>query len=49
MNNKIHNIIQDIKIYILEYLINSIFKYNENDCYEKFLESTTDDLQSLIK
>jgi hypothetical protein len=38
-----------IKIKLLELLINSIFKYNEEDCPDKFIESAVDDLTSLIK
>jgi len=49
MNQNLNNMIQNIKIFVLQYLINSIFKYDENDCREKFIESTIDDLHSLIK
>ena len=38
-----------IKIKVLTLLINSIFKYNKEDCQEKFMESTIDDLTTLIK
>jgi hypothetical protein len=38
-----------IKIKVLTLLINSIFKYNKEDCPEKFMESTIDDLTTLIK
>ena len=37
-----------IKLIILEYLINSIWKYNNKMCKEKFIESTLDDLYTLI-
>ena len=42
------NIILNIKIKIIELLINSIWKYNSNMCKEKFIESTLDDLYTLI-
>ena len=38
-----------LKIKLLELLINNIFKYNKNECREKYIESTMDDLYSLIK
>jgi hypothetical protein len=38
-----------IKLIIIEYLINSIWKYNSKMCKEKFIESTLDDLYTLIK
>ena len=41
--------LETIKIKILELLINNIFKYNKSECREKFLETTMDDLYSLIK
>ena len=43
------NTINNIKIKLLELLINNIFKYNKNECREKFLETTIDDLTYLIK
>ena len=42
------NIILKIKLRLLKYLINSIWKYNSNMCKEKFTESTLDDLYTLI-
>ena len=42
------NIILKIKLKLLKYLINSIWKYNSNMCKEKFTESTLDDLYTLI-
>ena len=42
------NIILKIKLRLLRYLINSIWKYNSNMCKEKFTESTLDDLYTLI-
>jgi hypothetical protein len=41
--------LETIKIKLLELLINNIFKYNKNECREKFLETTIDDLTYLIK
>ena len=41
--------LETIKIKLLELLINNIFKYNKNECREKFLETTMDDLYTLIK
>ena len=49
MDNINMNTINNIKIKILELLINNIFKYNKNECREKFLETTIDDLTYLIK
>ena len=42
------NIILNIKIKLIELLINSVWKYNSNMCKEKFTESTLDDLYTLI-
>jgi len=42
------NIILNIKLKLIELLINSIWKYNSNMCKEKFTESTLDDLYTLI-
>ena len=42
------NIILKIKLRLLKYLINSIWKYNSKMCKEKFIESTLDDLYTLI-
>ena len=42
------NIILNIKLRLLKYLINSIWKYNSKMCKEKFIESTLDDLYTLI-
>ena len=42
------NIILKIKLRLLKYLINSIWKYNSKMCKEKFTESTLDDLCTLI-
>jgi len=40
---------EKLKIKLLELLINNIFKYNKNECREKYIETTMDDLYSLIK
>ena len=37
-----------LKIKILKYLLNNIFKYNKNDCREKFVESVQDDIYFLL-
>ena len=39
----------NLKIKLLELLINNIFKYNKNECRDKYIETTMDDLYSLIK
>jgi len=41
--------LETIKIKLLELLINNIFKYNKNECRDKYIETTMDDLYSLIK
>ena len=38
----------NLKIKLLKLLLNNIFKYNKNECREKFLETTMDDLYFLI-
>jgi hypothetical protein len=40
--------LETIKLKLLKLLINSTFKYNKNECKEKFLETTMDDLYFLI-
>ena len=40
---------EKLKIKLLELLINNIFKYNKNECREKYMETVMDDLYSLIK
>jgi hypothetical protein len=37
-----------IKIKLLQLLINNIFKYNNTECREKWVETTMDDLYFLI-
>ena len=38
----------ELKIKLLKLLLNNIFKYNKQDCREKYLESTIDDLTYLL-
>ena len=40
--------LESIKIKLLELLLNNIYKYNNNECREKFLETTIDDLTYLL-
>ena len=40
--------LETIKIKLLKLLLNSIFKYNKNECREKYLETTIDDLTYLL-
>jgi len=40
---------EKLKIKLLEVLINNIFKYNKNECREKYMETVMDELYSLIK
>ena len=41
--------LETLKIKLLKLLLNNIFKYNQNECREKFLETTIDDLTYLLK
>ena len=41
--------LETIKIKLLKLLINNIFKYIQNECQEKWLETTVDDLTYLLK
>ena len=41
--------LETIKIKLLKILLNNIFKYDQNECREKFLETTIDDLTYLLK
>ena len=38
-----------LKIKLLQFLLNNIFKYNKGECREKWMESTIDDIKFLIK
>jgi len=40
---------EKLKIKLLQLLLNNIFKYNNNECREKWMESTVDDIKFLIK
>ena len=40
--------LETIKIKLLKLLLNNIFKYNKNECREKYMETTMDDLYFLI-
>jgi hypothetical protein len=37
-----------LKIKLLKLLLNNIYKYNNTDCREKYMETTMDDLYFLI-
>jgi len=41
--------LEKLKIKLLEILLNNIYKYNKNECREKFMETVIDDLTYLIK
>ena len=38
-----------LKIKLLKLLLNNIYKYNNNDCRDKRMETVMDDLYYLIK
>ena len=38
-----------LKIKLLKLLLNNIYKYNNNDCREKWMETVMDDIYFLIK
>ena len=40
---------EKLKIKLLELLLNNIYKYNKNECREKYMETVMDELYSLIK
>ena len=40
---------EKLKIKLLELLLNNIYKYNNNDCRDKFVESVVDDITTLLK
>ena len=40
--------LETIKIKLLKLLLNNIFKCNKNECREKYLETTIDDLTYLL-
>ena len=39
----------ELKLKLLKLLLNNIYKYNKNECREKYMETVMDDLYSLIK
>ena len=39
----------ELKIKLLKLLLNNIFKYNKEECREKYIETTIDDLTYLLK
>ena len=41
--------LEKLKIKLLELLLNNIYKYNKNECREKYMETVMDDLYFLIK
>jgi len=41
--------LEKLKIKLLEILLNNIYKYNKNECREKFMETVIDDIYFLIK
>ena len=41
--------LETIKIKLLKLLLNNIYKYNNNDCRDKFVESVVDDMTYLLK
>ena len=40
--------LENIKIKLLKLLLNNIYKYNNNECLEKFVESVQDDIYFLL-
>ena len=41
--------LENLKIKLLKLLLNNIYKYNKNECREKFMETVIDDVYFLIK
>ena len=41
--------LEKLKIKLLKLLLNNIYKYNKNECREKFMETVIDDVYFLIK
>ena len=39
---------EKLKIKLLKLLLNNIFKYNNNECREKWMETTIDDVKFLL-
>ena len=40
--------LETLKIKLLKLLLNNIFKYDESECRQKYLETTIDDLTYLL-
>jgi len=38
-----------MKIKLLQFLLKNIFKYNKEDCFEKYIESVNDDIRFLLR
>ena len=38
-----------MKIKLLQFLLKNIFKYNSNDCFEKYFDDVTDDIRFLLR
>ena len=41
--------LENLKIKLLKLLLNSIFKYDESECKEKWMETTIDDIKFLLR
>ena len=41
--------LETIKIKLFQFLLNNIFKYDESECREKWMETTIDDIKFLIE
>jgi hypothetical protein len=39
---------EKLKIKLLKLLLNNIFKYNNNECRDKWMETTIDDVKFLL-
>ena len=39
---------EKLKLKLLKLLLNNIFKYNKNECREKWMETTIDDVKFLL-
>ena len=41
--------LENFKITLLKLLLNNIFKYDESECKEKWMETTIDDIKFLMR
>ena len=41
--------LETIKLKLFELLLNNIFKYDESECREKWMETTIDDIKFLMR